>query len=186
MNVPEVPVAESSITIETMTEDVSCVSCVALPEIVELADKLASLCRDENLSLLAANQIGRRERVLFVAGSGRIANLDVIPVTEEGFDESALPRRAVRVVNETSRKILVPIYPKLQVEFVRIPTGEKVKFDSTKEKDNLIWWAAEIILNGAVQWCAPDYGILRAEKKIGPNERCECGSGKKHKKCCGR
>ncbi len=24
------------------------------------------------------------------------------------------------------------------------------------------------------------------EKKVGPNEPCPCGSGKKHKKCCGR
>ncbi len=27
---------------------------------------------------------------------------------------------------------------------------------------------------------------IRAEKKVGPNEKCPCGSGKKYKKCCGR
>ncbi len=26
---------------------------------------------------------------------------------------------------------------------------------------------------------------LRVEKKVGPNEKCPCGSGKKYKKCCG-
>jgi SEC-C motif-containing protein len=26
----------------------------------------------------------------------------------------------------------------------------------------------------------------RTEPKVGPNEPCPCGSGKKHKKCCGR
>lgn len=26
----------------------------------------------------------------------------------------------------------------------------------------------------------------RLEQKVGPNEPCPCGSGKKHKKCCGR
>jgi SWIM/SEC-C metal-binding protein len=26
----------------------------------------------------------------------------------------------------------------------------------------------------------------KAEKKIGRNEPCPCGSGKKYKKCCGR
>jgi len=26
----------------------------------------------------------------------------------------------------------------------------------------------------------------RLEKKVGPNEPCPCGSGKKHKKCCGK
>ena len=28
--------------------------------------------------------------------------------------------------------------------------------------------------------------IFVAEKKIGPNDPCPCGSGKKYKKCCGR
>ena len=27
--------------------------------------------------------------------------------------------------------------------------------------------------------------IVRAEKKIRPNEKCPCGSGKKYKNCCG-
>lgn len=27
---------------------------------------------------------------------------------------------------------------------------------------------------------------LKAEKRVGPNDKCPCGSGKKHKKCCGR
>ncbi len=26
----------------------------------------------------------------------------------------------------------------------------------------------------------------RGERKVGPNEPCPCGSGRKHKKCCGR
>jgi SEC-C motif-containing protein len=26
----------------------------------------------------------------------------------------------------------------------------------------------------------------RLDKKVGPNEPCPCGSGKKHKKCCGK
>ena len=28
--------------------------------------------------------------------------------------------------------------------------------------------------------------VKRAEKKVGPNDPCPCGSGKKYKKCCGR
>jgi SWIM/SEC-C metal-binding protein len=36
----------------------------------------------------------------------------------------------------------------------------------------------EILLN----WPKPK----EAEKKIGRNEPCPCGSGKKHKKCCGK
>ena len=29
-------------------------------------------------------------------------------------------------------------------------------------------------------------GTIRKEKKIGRNDQCPCGSGKKYKKCCGR
>jgi len=28
--------------------------------------------------------------------------------------------------------------------------------------------------------------IVKASKKVGSNDPCPCGSGKKHKKCCGR
>jgi preprotein translocase subunit SecA len=27
--------------------------------------------------------------------------------------------------------------------------------------------------------------FVRQERKVSPNEPCPCGSGKKHKKCCG-
>jgi uncharacterized protein YecA (UPF0149 family) len=30
------------------------------------------------------------------------------------------------------------------------------------------------------------YTHIRDEKKIGRNELCPCGSGKKYKKCCGK
>jgi uncharacterized protein YchJ len=29
-------------------------------------------------------------------------------------------------------------------------------------------------------------GVLKSKQKIGPNDPCPCGSGKKYKKCCGR
>jgi uncharacterized protein YecA (UPF0149 family) len=34
----------------------------------------------------------------------------------------------------------------------------------------------------------PDFNTTTfiAEKKVGRNEACHCGSGKKYKKCCGR
>lgn len=32
---------------------------------------------------------------------------------------------------------------------------------------------------------SPDYGYNLQSKKIGRNELCPCGSGKKAKKCCG-
>ena len=32
----------------------------------------------------------------------------------------------------------------------------------------------------------PSRTVRRQGKKIGPNDPCPCGSGKKYKKCCGR
>ena len=29
-------------------------------------------------------------------------------------------------------------------------------------------------------------GKRRVERKVGPNEKCPCGSDKKYKKCCGK
>ena len=33
--------------------------------------------------------------------------------------------------------------------------------------------------------CGHNYTYRRAEPKIGRNDPCPCGSGKKYKKCCG-
>ncbi len=50
-----------------------------------------------------------------------------------------------------------------------------IEMDSNKPEDVS---DLEILLN----WPKPK----EAEKKIGRNEPCPCGSGKKHKKCCGK
>ena len=49
-------------------------------------------------------------------------------------------------------------------------------------------WQHEVDhLNGVEENVVPgDWRTYRrAEKKVGRNEPCPCGSGKKHKKCCG-
>lgn len=53
-------------------------------------------------------------------------------------------------------------------------------------------WAEEDAKRDAVEWDG-DYGndemflpetYIRAEPKVGRNDPCPCGSGKKYKKCC--
>ena len=40
---------------------------------------------------------------------------------------------------------------------------------------------------GEIQWDSDENGVYRrTNKKIGRNEPCPCGSGKKYKNCCGR
>ncbi len=34
--------------------------------------------------------------------------------------------------------------------------------------------------------CGPQIPFTRAEAKVGRNDPCPCGNGKKFKKCCGR
>lgn len=43
--------------------------------------------------------------------------------------------------------------------------------------DEMHWWAC---------FDAPEPVAVRSGRKIGRNERCPCGSGKKYKRCCGR
>ncbi|MEM9173783.1 MAG: SEC-C metal-binding domain-containing protein [Myxococcota bacterium] len=33
--------------------------------------------------------------------------------------------------------------------------------------------------------CTPQKPVVRASPKVGRNDPCPCGSGRKHKKCCG-
>ncbi len=54
--------------------------------------------------------------------------------------------------------------------------GWKYKIELLPDKEEDVS-ALEILMN----WPQP----VAAEKKVGRNEPCPCGSGKKYKKCCG-
>ena len=74
---------------------------------------------------------------------------------------------AVRVKTKKRMKEVAAIFEK---------NGWKYKIDLQADKEEDIS-ALEILQN----WPKP----VAAEKKVGRNEPCPCGSGKKYKKCCG-
>lgn len=74
---------------------------------------------------------------------------------------------------------------------VRVKTKTKQKeVEAVFKKNN---WVYEIEVNSDKEEDLADLEILlntpkpvKAEDKIGRNEPCPCGSGKKYKKCCGK
>jgi len=70
-----------------------------------------------------------------------------------------------------------------QVEFVVTFSERGMKREhhelSSFKKQNGTWYFTE----GKIQQQKP---VVRANPKIGRNDDCECGSGKKFKKCCGK
>jgi uncharacterized protein YecA (UPF0149 family) len=52
-----------------------------------------------------------------------------------------------------------------------------------KDYDDLIKPREERCQPGVVVICPPG-SQLKSSKRIGPNDKCHCGSGKKYKKCC--
>ncbi len=86
----------------------------------------------------------------------------VIAYKEEGFQMFQAMVTAIR--EETVRRLfLVQLQPRQEVKRQKV--------------------AKETVASGA-----PDKTVkkqpVRAEKKVGPNDPCPCGSGKKYKKCC--
>ena len=63
-----------------------------------------------------------------------------------------------------------------EVEKIFKENGWEYKIELDRDKDEDIT-DLEILLN----WSKPQ----KTEKKVGRNELCPCGSGKKYKKCCG-
>ena len=63
------------------------------------------------------------------------------------------------------------------VVYVKTKKRMKYKIEVERDKPEDIT-DLEILMN----WPEPQ----EAEKKVGRNEPCPCGSGKKYKKCCGR
>ncbi len=74
---------------------------------------------------------------------------------------------------------------------VNVQTEERVRELEAAFKEN--GWKYEIKLEPDKPEDITDLDILRnpqktktAEKSVGRNDPCPCGSGKKHKKCCGK
>ena len=87
----------------------------------------------------------------------------VIAYKEEGFDMFQAMVSAIR--EETIRRLfLVQVRPSQDVK------REKV--------------AKETSASGAPDGTVKKQPIRNKDKKVGPNDPCPCGSGKKYKKCC--
>ena len=85
------------------------------------------------------------------------------------------------------------------IETMDEDTEVSLAFDKEKLYKNMVAAKADW-LYGLPQWKAiyseeelkkmykeqKESGTIRKEKKIGRNDPCPCGSGKKYKKCCGR
>ena len=85
------------------------------------------------------------------------------------------------------------------IEEMEEDTKVSLGFDKEKLYKNMVAAKADWLYN-LPQWDAiyseeerkklykeqKESGTIRKEKKIGRNEPCPCGSGKKYKKCCGK
>jgi len=76
--------------------------------------------------------------------------------------------------NPQMRKLVIDLYRKMLVEGVDVNNEREVKKWLKKHP--------EVANGGDVQKVET---VKRAEPKVGRNEPCPCGSGKKYKKCCG-
>ncbi len=76
--------------------------------------------------------------------------------------------------NPEMRKLVINIYRKMLVEGVDVNNEKEVKKWLKKHP--------EVAAGGDVQKLET---VKRAEPKVGRNDPCHCGSGKKYKKCCG-
>ncbi len=76
--------------------------------------------------------------------------------------------------NPEMRKLVINIYRKMLVEGVDVNNEKEVKKWLKKHP--------EVAAGGDVQKVET---VKRMEPKVGRNDPCHCGSGKKYKKCCG-
>ena len=73
------------------------------------------------------------------------------------------------------RKLIIDIYRKMLVEGVNIKDEKEVKKWLKKHPE---------VVNGGETHKIETF--KREEPKVGRNDACSCGSGKKYKKCCGK
>lgn len=101
------------------------------------------------------------------------------PIAEKTDDELAAelnkmsPEILSQAKNPQMRKTIIDIYRKMLLEGVKVKDEKEVKKWLKKHP--------EVVNGGEVQKIET---VKRSEPKVGRNEPCPCGSGKKYKKCC--
>ncbi|WP_246050174.1 SEC-C metal-binding domain-containing protein [Aquibacillus sediminis] len=86
---------------------------------------------------------------------------------------------------------LKELYPNIEVENTKnkLSTVLFKPIQISSNKDNNISFFDYSLVKDPYQELGgefPQYNQTRRSKKIGRNEKCPCGSGKKYKKCCGK
>ncbi|MDZ4759110.1 MAG: DUF1186 domain-containing protein [Bacteroidota bacterium] len=78
---------------------------------------------------------------------------------------------------------IVDLYAHILTTWPEYNGDEDFFDDDDEEEDDGVW--AGIDSNYKFPPVKPNVPVLRAEPKVGRNDPCPCGSGKKYKKCCG-
>lgn len=122
----------------------------------------------------------------------RLTNANIISaeVAVEGEIEK-VEAIADKPVHERTADALVATQPHIYAKLVEL-IEEDVREDAmTQETAEIIYPPTQVILeafDAAVEGRRPGEAIgpvVRATPKVGRNEPCPCGSGKKFKRCCG-
>lgn len=157
----------------------------------EVADLIATLEAELNNANrlgrggigLAAPQIGIAKNIAIVR-LGQGANIDLVNCQLiQGYDPTifrdegclSFPGR----VEDTTRFQEVHIGNNLVYPHTFVATG-LLAVVCQHELDHL---NSTLILDRKIQKPVP---VVNKKKKVGPNDPCSCGSGKKYKKCCGK
>jgi len=80
------------------------------------------------------------------------------------------------MLNRTDQEVL-------RYLFLMQPVQEEEQVKEIERKQRRA--QADLILSGADDGSAAVQTVVRTGQKVGRNDPCPCGSGKKYKKCCG-
>lgn len=136
-----------------------------------------------NCAGLAAPQVGVDKRICVVSWEDHniiAINPHIVWKSEETYDAEEA------CLSWPGKIILAKRYKEIEVEFFNVNTNEKM---SQKYSDFVaeIWQHEIDHLEGITENVVDkDYRTIKNTEKIGRNDPCKCGSGKKYKKCCGK
>jgi curved DNA-binding protein CbpA len=188
---------------ESIREILRILSCESLadfyPEFKEMADLLSDMkttfIREKIDTIRLGFEINNLEKKGFHEIFGdlfRILNADF----EEDSDEVEVLSIEYYLLND--KKSFDPQIRRLKDEFPELYALHRLFFDETlrsRDPDRMLYQRAKKVRRLKRQFGANDddtenedfdQPVRRAEPKVGRNDPCPCGSGKKYKRCCGR
>lgn len=152
-----------------------------------MENKESGILKDKIVAVVSAT----REPIMVSSSESQLLeelskNPEVVTMSVDEYIASLPEGSATEALDKIDTLMMVDGLDGIHHELLMESINKKKSIKDAKDAELVtLWKEQEKIRNQKGYKTTRDGNVILINKKVGRNELCVCGSGKKHKKCCG-